>query len=679
MPTSIDTPSTLPSFSTIPLESIEANLKQLLQDNRERVDALLHQKEAVTWNNLMQPLEDLNDRLNQFWAPISHLNAVAHSETLRTIYHRCLPLLSEYNTELSHNHRLFTAIQSIADGLEYQKLNPAQRKVIDNELRDFRLAGVTLPAEEKGQLAQLFKALSELSTRFEDNVLDATQGWTKLIQDKAVLTGLPEHTIAHAKQAAEGRHEKGWLLTLEAPVYMAVMVYAESRTLREEMYRAFNTRASDQGPHAGRWDNSDIMQKILTHRDHIARLLKFKQYADYSLAMKMVQTPEQAIDFLNQLAQATLPKAREEFKELTEFARNTLGIDELKAWDIAWASEKLRLQRYAISQEDLRPYFPEPQVIEGLFSIVHRLFRIRMVSVQAFDRWHPSVRCYAVYDEQNELRSFFYFDLYARENKRGGAWMDDHRVRRRLSNGELQIPIALITCNFNPPVGKDPALFNHEEVITLFHEFGHALQHMLTRIDYAPVSGIHGIPWDAVELASQFLENWAWEKESLDLLAKHYKTEQPLPEALFQKMHQAKNFQSALKMMRQLEFALFDMRLHQEFDPQQSGQIQHILDAVRTMVCVVPVPDFNRFQHGFSHIFAGGYAAGYYSYKWAEVMASDAFSLFQEKGVFDPETAQHFLMFLLEPGGSEDPAELFKAFRGREPRVEALLIQAGIQ
>lgn len=668
----------LPLFSTIKPEEIEPKLDQLLHSNRQKIDALLHQQERFNWENLMRPLEDAEDQVHAFWGPIAHLNAVVNSPALRDAYNACLPRVTAHYTALSHNQELYAAIGSIGQELEYQRLNQPQRKVIDNELRDFKLSGIALPEAKKKYFSELSEKLARLNAKFEENVLDATQGWTKHITDEKALAGLPEHAIAAAKQAAAQRQQAGWIFTLEIPSYFAVITYADSRTLREEMYSAYCARASDQGPAAKRWDNSAVMQDILKCRHELAHLLGFKNFAEYSLATKMVKTAQQAIDFLNQLVDASLPKAREEFKELSEFAKKELGIKKLAVWDVTYASEKLRQHRYALSQEELRPYFPEPQVLQGLFDVVGRLFNIRIEALKDIDVWHPDVRCFALYDAQNELRSYFYFDLYARKNKRGGAWMDDARPRRRLMNGELQLPIAFVTCNFNPPVGKDPALFSHIDVVTLLHEFGHALQHMLTKIDYADVSGISGIPWDAVEVASQFLENWAWEKESLNLLARHYKTGAPLPDEVVEKMYNAKNFQSAMLMMRQLEFALFDMRLHMEFDPYQENQIQTVLQKVREQVCVVPVPEFNRFQHSFAHIFAGGYAAGYYSYKWAEVMASDAFSLFEEQGIFDRNTAQHFLTYILEPGGSEDPAKLFKAFRGREPNVDALLKHSGI-
>ncbi|WP_100622512.1 M3 family metallopeptidase [Candidatus Coxiella mudrowiae] len=669
----------LPQFSSIVLSDVEESLDQLLSKSRVKIEQLVVSGKNYTWQTLMQPLEDINDQLHCYWAPISHLNAVVNSPLLREVYHACLPKLSKYTTEISHHYGLYQAIQSLADGIEYQKLNKAQRKVVDNEIHNFKLAGISLPPEKKQRFAELAETLSQLQNKFEENLLDATQGWFKQVTDENELRGLPPHAITLAHQTAAQRELEGWIFTLEIPSYLAVMTYANSRALRQEMLTAFVTRASDQGPNAGKWDNTQVIEKILNARLELAQLLDFSNFAQYSLETKMVKEPQKVLEFLNQLLKASLPKAKEEFKELCEFSRKNLGIKKLESWDIAYTAEKLCQQRYAISQEDLRPYFPEAQVVQGLFNVVNRLFQISVRLMVDVDIWHPDVRCYAVYDAQDQLRGYFYFDLYARENKRGGAWMDDPRLRRRLSNTEVQLPVAFVNCNFNPPVANHPALFSHDEVVTLFHEFGHAIQHMLTKIDYAEVSGIHGIPWDAVELASQFLENWAWQKESLLMLAKHYQTGEPLPDELFQRMHKARNFQAAMQMIRQLEFALFDMRLHMEFDLSIKNQVQKLLDEVRQEVCVVPIAAFNRFQNSFSHIFSGSYAAGYYSYKWAEVMAADAFSLFQEKGIFNSHSAQQFLTYILEPGGSEEPMHLFKAFRGREPKIEALLHQKGIK
>lgn len=669
----------LPQFSQINTDTIEPDLTQLLAHNRAAIEERIAQGGPFTWDNFIRPLEDLENQLHQFWAPISHLNAVVNTPALRKAYNACIPKLSDYSTALSHNKAYYNAVQSITSSDAFKDLDFAQQKVIEHEARDFKLAGVALPPEQKKMFAKLSKKLSQLTTKFEENILDATHGWTKLVTNEKELAGLPEFAVQVAADAAKKHDQKGWLFTLDTPSYLAVMMYADSHTLREAIYAAFVTRASDQGPDAGKWDNSEVIIEILKTRLAIAKLLGFNDYAEYSLTTKMVGKTQDVLTFLQQLTDASLEKAKSEFQELKAFAKAELGIDDLQAWDIAYASEKLRQSRYNISQEDLRPYFPEYKVLEGLFNIAKTLFNITIKPVPDADLWHDDATCFAVYDHQNHLISYFYLDLYARENKRGGAWMDDCRVRRQLNNGSHQTPVAFITCNFNAPIGDDPALLAHEDVLTLFHEFGHSLQHMLTKIDYADVSGINGVPWDAVEIASQFMENYTWEKDALTMVSEHYKTKKPLPDNLFNRMHKARNFQSALQMVRQLELSLFDFSLHMKFDPEAKNQVQQILNGVRDRVRVIPAPDYNRFQHSFSHIFAGGYAAGYYSYKWAEVMAHDAFSLFQENGIFDQATSEKFRTTFLEMGGAKEPLDLFVEFRGREPKVEALLIDSGIQ
>ncbi len=668
----------LAQFSNINLSAVPEKLDSILNANRKQLNTLLTQP-SFNWDNLLAPIEEMDDQLSQFWSPISHLNAVVNSPELRGVYHQCLPKLSEYASEIGQNETFFNAIKSIADSDAFQQLDKAQQQVIHHALRDFKLAGVALSPENKKQFRELVKQLSQLTTQFEDNVLDASQGWVKHITDQSELSGIPEHGIRTAAEVAKQKNKSGWIFTLEIPSYLAVIMHADSRALRETMYRAYTTRASDQGPNAGHWDNSQVMQNILQKRLSLAQLLNFNNYAERSLATKMVRQTQHVLDFLQKLVDASLSRAREEYQALKAYAQSELGLETLAAWDISYVSEKLREQRYNISEEELRPYFPLPKVLSGLFQIVKQLFNINIKPVDGFDRWHDDVRCYAVYNSDDSLIAHFYLDLYARENKRGGAWMDDCRIRRKRLSGDIQTPIAFLTCNFSAPINDASALLTHSEVVTLFHEFGHSLQHMLTKIDYADVSGINGIPWDAVEVASQFLENWAWEKESIALISEHYKTHEPLPDELYQRMHRAKNFQAAMMMLRQLEFSLFDFKLHLAFDPKQSNQVQKTLDEIRNTLSVIPVPEFNRFQHSFSHIFAGGYAAGYYSYKWAEVMAADAFSLFKEKGIFDRSTSQKFLETILASGGAYEPLELFIAFRGREPKIDALLKQEGIQ
>jgi oligopeptidase A len=663
--------SGLPRFSTIRPEHAEPAVERVLADNRTQLDTLLGVSGPVAWSTVAEPLEVMEDRLNRVWSPVRHLNSVADSEAMRSAHNTCLPKLTEYATEVAQNEGLYLAFAALGESPEYGSLDAAQCRVIDNALRDFRLAGVDLAAPDKQRYREIQQELSTLTTRFQDNVMDATQGWTKHITEPQDLAGMPESAMALARQAAAAKDLEGWLLTLEFPSYIAVMTHADSRDLRREVYEAYVTRASDAGPDAGRWDNSEVMERILALRHELARLTGFANFAARSLATKMVKRPQQVLDFLNDLALRSRPRAFRELGDIRSYACGC-GLEDLQAWDIPYYSEKLRRERYAVSQEDLKPYFPEPRVLEGLFDLVARLFGISIRERGGVEVWHPDVRFFEITDARGELRGQFYVDLYARANKRGGAWMDDCASRRRTAAG-VQTPVAFLVCNLSPPVGGQPALFTHEEVTTLFHEFGHGLHHMLTRVDYAGVSGINGVPWDAVELPSQFMENWCWEREALDLISGHYQTGEPLPQDLFQRMGAARNFQSGMFTLRQLEFALFDFRLHLDVEPHAGARIQQILDEVRSQVAVVKPPAFNRFQHSFSHIFSGGYAAGYYSYKWAEVLAADAFSQFEENGLFDAETGQRFLHTLLEQGGSRDPMELFVEFRGREPTIEALL------
>ncbi len=661
----------LPNFSAINLDSVEKELEIILNNNLSDINKLLEKNTVYTWDNLMQPMEELNDKLHHFWSPIQHMNGVINSPKLREVINNCLPKLSDYSSEISQNETLFHAVESI----DIKNLDIAQQKTIENDIRNFKLAGVNLPKAEQEKFAALSKSLSQLTQKFEENVLDATMGFKKVINNPKELSGIPEHAVSAAKLLAEKENKSGWIFSLEAPSYLAVMMYADSQSLREAMYTAFVTRASDQGPNANKWNNDDVMREILEKRFELAKLLGFKNYAEYSLQTKMVKKTEDVLNFLSELAEKSLPSAQKEFQQLSEFAKSELKIEKLNAWDVAYASEKLSQQLYQISQEDLRPYFPEPKVLTGLFSVIQKLYHITVKPELNVNLWHKDASCFNLFDSNNKLQARLFIDLYARENKRGGAWMDDCRARRKLLNGEIQIPVAYVTCNFNAPAPNQPALFTHDDVITLFHETGHALQHMLTKINIASVSGINGIPWDAVEVASQFFENWAWEKASIDLFAEHFQTKSKLPNDLFEKLIRAKNFQSAMQMMRQVEFALFDFDLHMHFDANNLNSIQVILNHVREKTSVVPVPTFNRFQNSFSHIFAGGYAAGYYSYKWAEVMACDAFSLFLQNGIFDAKTAEKFKTTFLESGGAKEPMDLFIEFRGRKPQVDALLEQ----
>ncbi len=665
----------LPPFSEITPEHVEPAVDQLLADSRAVIEQVLDGNDSPDWNNLVVPLEQSQDRLAKAWSPVSHLNSVVNSDELRDAYNACLPKLSQFWTEMGQHQGLFEAYEKLASSDAYQELDEAQRKVIDNALRDFRLSGIALDDADKQRYGELQQKLSELTTKFSENVMDATDGWSKLIADEAELEGLPVSALAAAKQLAEAKGEAGWLITLDFPSYFAVITYADNRQLRREVYEAFATRASDQGPGEGKWDNSAVMTEILTLRAELAKLLGFGNYAEYSLATKMADTTDQVVGFLTDLGEKSRPQAQKEYQELQAFALEEFSEPDLQSWDISYYSEKLKQVRYAISQEELRPYFPMTKVLEGMFQVTGKLFGIEIEEVAEFDRWHEDARLFNV-SRQGELIARFFLDPFARAKKRGGAWMDDCRVRR-MDNGVLQLPVAYLVCNFSPPVGDDPALLTHNEVTTLFHEFGHGLHHMLTRITYADVSGINGVAWDAVELPSQFLENWCYEPEALELISGHYQTGEALPAEMLEKMLAAKNFQSGLMMVRQLEFSLFDFELHREY---QAGvtDVQQVLNRIRSRVAVITPPAFNRFQHGFSHIFAGGYAAGYYSYKWAEVLSADAFSRFEEEGVFNTETGSSFRANILEMGGSKEPMELFVAFRGREPSVEPLLRHCGI-
>ena len=672
--------SGLPPFRHIQPGHVEPALETMIKQNREQIQSLLKNNDHYTWDNLIQPLEDMDDRLGRMWSPVSHMNSVVNSDELRDAYNNCLPLLSEYSTEMGQNVELYEAYQSIKDSAEFIKLDSAQKKIIENALRDFHLSGIDLPPEKKKRYREIRQQLSKLTSKYEENILDATQAWSKHITDEKQLAGLPESALAMAKQAAEAKELTGWLFTLNFPSYYSIISHADNRALREEMYQAYATRASEQGPNAGQFDNSEIMEDILALRHEVAQLLGFKNYAERSLATKMAETPEQVLSFLHDLAKRSKKMAKQELAELTAFAKQLHGVTDLSAWDVPYYGEKLREDTFDFSQEDLKPYFPETTVIPGMFAVVKRLYGISITEIDGVETWHDDVHFYEIRDDKNELRGQFYLDLYSRDKKRGGAWMDDCIGRKRNIDGSLQIPVAYLTCNLTQPIGDDPALFTHDEVTTLFHEFGHGLHHMLTRVEHIGVSGINGVAWDAVELPSQFMENWCWEREALDLIAAHYQSGDAIPDELFNKMYAAKNFQAGMQMVRQIEFSLFDFRMYYEYQPELkgTGSIQKILDEVRAEVAVIKPPAYNRFQHGFSHIFAGGYAAGYYSYKWAEVLSADAFSLFEEKGIFDSATGEAFLHCVLEQGGTKEPMELFKQFRGREPQIDALLRHSGI-
>ncbi|HBH6894132.1 MULTISPECIES: oligopeptidase A [Serratia] len=673
------TPFSLPPFSAIRPEDIVPAVQSALADCRAAVERVVAQPGPFTWDNLCQPLAESDDRLSRIWSPIGHLNSVKNSPELRAAYEQALPLLSEYGTWVGQHEGLYQAYRSLKEGAAFEALSVPQRKAVDNALRDFELSGIGLSADKQQRYGEIVARLSELGSTYSNNVLDATMGWSKLITDEAELSGLPESALAQAQAMAQAKEQDGWLLTLDMPSYLPVLTYADNRALREEMYRAFATRASDQGPNAGKWDNSEVMAETLALRHELAQLLGFDTYADKSLATKMAESPEQVIGFLSDLAKRARPQAEQELAQLRAFAKQHYDVDELEAWDITYYGEKQKQHLFSISDEQLRPYFPEQRVVEGLFEVVKRIYGITAKERKDVETWHPDVRFFDLFDANGELRGSFYLDLYARENKRGGAWMDDCVGSLRKADGTLQKPVAYLTCNFNRPLGDQPALFTHNEVTTLFHEFGHGLHHMLTQIDTAGVSGINGVPWDAVELPSQFMENWCWEPEALAFVSGHYQSGEPLPKAMLDKLLAAKNYQAALFILRQLEFGLFDFRMHFEYSPEKGAQILPTLAEVKKMVAVVPSPSWGRFPHAFSHIFAGGYAAGYYSYLWAEVLSADAYSRFEEEGIFNAETGKSFLDNILSRGGSEEPMALFKRFRGREPQLDAMLRHYGIK
>ncbi|WP_061014924.1 oligopeptidase A [Photobacterium leiognathi] len=668
----------LPPFAHIKPEHIKPAVEKAIADCRENVESVLMEMAEPTWETICAPLAETDDRLSRIWSPVGHLNGVKNSPELREAYESCLPLLSDYSTWLGQHKGLYEAYKALKASDKFAELSKAQQKSIKDALKEFELSGIGLPAQEQARYGEISKRLSELSSKFSNNVLDATMAWSKVITDVEQLSGLPESVLLAAKANAEAKGEEGYLFTLDMPSYQPVMTYCDNRELRAEMYEAFGTRASDRGPNAGEFDNTEVIAEKLKLSHELARMLGFNSYSEKSLATKMAESTEQVLGFLNDLADRAKPQGEREVAELRDYARNEFGVETLEPWDFAYYSEKLKQHRYSISDEELRPYFPEKKVVAGLFEVLKRVFGLEIKQRDGVEVWHESVKFYDIFDNKGTLRGSFYLDLYAREHKRGGAWMDECVVRRTRIDGSLQTPVAYLTCNFNRPVGDKPALFTHNEVVTLFHETGHGIHHMLTQVDVAAVSGINGVPWDAVELPSQFLENWCWEEEALAFISGHYETGEPLPKAMLDKMLAAKNFQSAMFILRQLEFGLFDFTLYTEYDPEVGAQVLDTLFKVKSRVSVVPSPEWGRFPHSFSHIFAGGYSAGYYSYLWAELLSSDAFSRFEEEGIFNPLTGQDFLTCILEQGGSEEPMALFKRFRGREPELDAMLRHSGI-
>jgi len=667
--------SGLPRFAEIKPEHVAPAIEQLLDENRALITRLLADDSLPTWDAFVRPMEDANERLSRAWGPVGHLNAVMNSPELRDAYNSTLPKITAYYAELGQNLALFQKFKALRNSAEFAGLSAARKKIIENELRDFRLGGAELPDDKKARYLAVQERQSELSSRFSDNILDATNEYTLVIESRGDLGGLPEDVLQTAREAAQAAEKTGWLFTLKAPSYLPVMQFADNRDLREKMYRAYATRASEFGK--PELDNTPLMDEIVTLRAEEAQLLGFANFGELSLAAKMAETPQQVVDFMRELAQRARPFAEKDLIELREFAKTKLGLNDMRSWDVAYASEKLREQRYAFSEQEVKQYFPEDAVMAGLFKLVETLFGLQIKPAQA-PVWHETVRFFDIRDAKDGLVGQFYFDLYARNSKRGGAWMDDVITRRRLDDSAIQTPVAYLNCNFSAPVGGKPAVFTHDEVQTLFHEFGHGLHHLLTEVEDLGVSGINGVEWDAVELPSQFMENFCWEWDVLQGMTRHADTNEKLPRALFDKMLAAKNFQSGLATLRQIEFAVFDMLMHSNFNVGQGKTILQLLDEVRAEVAVLIPPEFNRFPQSFSHIFSGGYSAGYYSYKWAEVLSADAYSLFEEHGVLNPEIGARFRTEVLAMGGARPAMESFTAFRGRAPSIDALLRHNGL-
>jgi oligopeptidase A len=674
-------PNTLPAFDQIKPEHAEAAIDAVIAENRQRLTELLASTTAFNWETLIEPLEDMNDKVGRAWGPVQHLFGVTSTGEWRKAFNAALPKITEYGLELSQDEGLFQAYDQLSKLPAYANFSPARKKVVDDALRDFRLSGIALPAAQKARYKAIALRLSELQSKFEENLMDAAQAFGKLVTDEAELAGMTAEGKAQAAEKAKSKNLEGWLLTLDFPSYDAVASYADNRALRQELYAAYTTRASERSPHPPQFDNTPLQAEILALRHEQAQLLGFKNFAEFSLATKMAESADAVDAFLLDLATKARPFALAELDELKAFAQARDGITDLQPWDSAYYSEKLKEKKLGYSEEELRPFFPAKQVIDGMFALVERIYGIKIEPMQGVATWHPDVTVYVLREADGSELGLFYLDPYARQDKRGGAWMDECLGRRRTARG-LQRPVAYLTCNFTPPLpsadgASAPALLTHDEVLTLFHEFGHGLHHLLTRVDEAAVSGIRGVAWDAVELPSQFMENWCYDRATLNGFARHYKTGETIPDALLKKLQASRSFQTGLATLRQIEFSLFDLRIHRDYDPAIGARVLESLAAVRKEVSVFPPPDWNRMPNSFSHIFAGGYAAGYYSYKWAEVLSADAFAAFEESN-FAAETGQRFRETVLANGGSREAMDLFIAFRGRKPEVEALLRHNGL-
>ena len=666
-----------PLFDKILPDHIKPAIETTLKETQAALNTLLPTSNP-SWDGLIEPLEAINDKLSHTWSIVKHLKSVSHSEALTKAYSECLPLVSDYFTDLSHNANLYEAYQKLSQAEAFAQFSEAQKKAIEHNLRDFKLAGVHLPEKEKQQYATLVKKLSELETQFEDNLIQATDHWFYYTENEQELSGIPQHTLIRARHLATEKGLPGWHLTLDFPTYYSVISYADNRQLREKFYTAYSTRASDQGPNAGEFDNTTAMNSILQLRHELAQLLGFANYAELSLATKIAKKPSEVLDFLAGLVEKCNGQAKQEMDELIAFAKTASGIEDFSVWDTAYFSEKLKTQCFSFDEEAIRAYFPENTVLAGLFELASNLFGIKIQEEPVSNAWHSSVRLFSISSDE-KIIGHFYLDLYARPNKRSGAWMDECQIRRKKVNGDIQTPIAYLVCNFNQPTNEKLSLLNHTEAMTLFHEFGHGLQHLLTTVDVADVSGIHGIAWDAVELPSQFMEHWCWDWETVQLISSHVETKEKLPKKLFENLLRSRNFQGGMQLLKQLEYSLFDFHLHYFYNANNPQFVQSTIDALRKKISLLPAPSFNRFQHSFSHIFSGGYAAGYYSYLWAEVLACDAFSKFEEHDHFSVDIGREFRDTVLALGGSKDADEVFYAFRGRKPSMEALLKYRGIE
>ena len=666
--------SGLPRFSEFNPDNVTPAVDTLLQESGAIVERLSHDAATPTWDHFVAPLDNANERMNRAWGQVNHLNAVMNSPELREVYNANLPKITQFYAELGQNQALFTKYKALRQSAEFASLSATRKKIIENELRDFRLGGAELPDDKKARFLEIQEEQSALASKFSENILDATKAFSLYIESEQELTGIPADVSQTAAEAAQTDGKSGWKFTLHAPSYLPVLQYADNRALREKMYHAYLTRAAEfEHPE---WNNAPLIEKILKLRDEEAKLLGYNNFAELSLVPKMAKSPQQVLDFLNDLAKRAKPYAEKDVAALWDFAKRELGLDTMEPWDRTYVAEKLRGQRYSFSEQEVKQYFPEPQVLAGMFRVVETLYGLTLEQSSA-PVWHKDVKFFDIFDRDKKLVGQFYLDLYARDTKRGGAWMDDAITRRRVGNG-IQTPVAYLNCNFSAPVGDKPALFTHDEVITLFHEFGHGLHHLLTQVEDLSVAGINGVEWDAVELPSQFMENFCWEWDVLQHMTRHVDTGAPLPRALFDKMIAAKNFLAGMDMVRQLEFSLFDMHLHYDFVIGASKTPQQLLSEIREHIAVVFPPSYDRFPNSFSHIFAGGYSAGYYSYKWAEVLSADAYSLFEEGGVLNEQIGQRFRGEILSVGGSRPALESFVEFRGREPNIDALLRHNGM-